>query len=105
MHFDPSVASFALGLISATAGWVVWWSSRLTATRQNTAQKAVEQATKDLNFQRDFAHSRRNQEQLMVGVNQLCRELDEINHELGEIKSFMIAKFGMRPARYKDSDK
>ncbi len=104
MKFDASVASFILGLVCASSGWVAWWVNKLQFDKYTSNQKAAADATKAYAAERDFNHLRNNQIQISDGIasgfkgleqdvadgfKEIGNKVNELNQELIEIKAYM----------------
>ncbi|MEH2261039.1 hypothetical protein [Nostoc sp.] len=94
MKFDLSFAGFILSVIVAGSGWFFRWSDKQKFERQQSTQKAVADAEKALNDERDFNHLRNNQIQISQGIatgfNEIESRLDHLC-ELGiEMKAYLI---------------
>lgn len=73
-----AAASFGLGLLTALSGLFFWYldfQKRLIASERASAKKA-------LAAERDAAHSRRNQENLIEAVKFLSDEIDRLRDEI-----------------------
>ena len=120
MNFDLNWAGFLFSVFTATVGWLVAY---LSAKKQNQAlakqraqleREATEKAVKkEYAAERDFAHLRRNQEQLIENIKTLTEDFDErsdrehnelwqkfeaLHRELLEIKSMVAG--GFRPRHH-----
>lgn len=93
MPFDVSIASFALGLISATSGWVIWWVQKINNDKLMASRSAAEAATKAYAAERDFQHIRRNQEQMVQSLEDILSEFDKrfdiIDRDILEMKAYL----------------
>jgi len=113
MNFDLNWAGFLFSVFTAVVGWLVAY---IAAKKQNQAlakQKAdIEReqtktaAKKEYAAERDFAHLRRNQEQMIQNLDLLTKEFDErsdrehnevwqkfeaLHRELSELKAMLTA--------------
>ncbi|MBD2095131.1 hypothetical protein H6F90_08180 [Trichocoleus sp. FACHB-591] len=84
MKFDLGLAGFLFSVFTASVGWLLGW---LTNRKQNQAlakQKAqiereqtAEAVKKEYAAERDFAHLRRNQEQMIQNIGVLMKDFDD----------------------------
>jgi uncharacterized protein YcbK (DUF882 family) len=119
MNFDLNWAGFLFSVFTAAVGWLVAY---LSAKKQNQAlakqraqieREATEKAVKkEYAAERDFAHLRRNQEQLIQNIDVLAKDFDErsdrehnelwqkfeaLHRELAEIKTMIVTTCRQRP--------
>lgn len=118
MNFDLNWAGFLFSVFTAAVGWLLAYFSAKKQAQALAKQKADidrEQAKtaakKEYAAERDFAHLRRNQEQMIQNLDLLTREFDErsdrehnevwqkfeaLHRELAEVKT-MISTTCSRP--------
>lgn len=103
MKFDTGLAGFLLAFIGALSGWIVWWHDKLKFDKQQGTQIAVAAAEKALNYQRDFNHLVRNQQDISDGIAHGFKDLEEMlgdqEKEILEIKAYLI-RYGIAPEEF-----
>lgn len=101
MKFDVNVATFALAMVCAVSGWVVWWIDKIHTDKERiqteklvATQRAAEAAKKEYAAQRDFEHLKNNLKQLAEGLSNgfdgLEERFDQVDKELLRIEAYLI---------------